>query len=278
MKRFMVKLVLGILAILLIGTVVHAEVLTLADANSVVQIDPTSQDGMKSWTVEHRNYDAKQWFWYRIGSSDREYSLDTLPLSSPPVLSDTDTDGENDTAYMVFSNNILEVTLRLQLLGGDPNSGWSDIAEQIKLKNLSSNPIDLHFFQYNNYLLSDPLQDTVHFYGSTSVEQKGPAVGLSEEWNYGSGSVTGHPFHEASVVPATLNSLNDDLPTTLSGTDDAGPGNVSWAFQWDATISHGGQLFISKDKILQTVPEPSTLLLLLPFAMACLVFGWQRRK
>ncbi|MDB6109574.1 MAG: hypothetical protein JWR69_1324, partial [Pedosphaera sp.] len=41
-----------------------------------------------------------------------------------------------------------------------------------------------------------------------------------------------------------------------------GPGNVTWALQWDLTIAAGGTALISKDKYLEIiVPEPSTFAL-----------------
>ena len=39
-------------------------------------------------------------------------------------------------------------------------------------------------------------------------------------------------------------------------------GDVEWAFQWDQVVTRTTPLLISKDKQLQPVPEPTTLLLL----------------
>ena len=61
---------------------------------------------------------------------------------------------------------------------------------------------------------------------------------------------------EANYYPVTLNSLNSGSPYTLNGTTAAGPGDVTWAFEWDLTIAPGGSAVINKDKGLQ-VPEPS---------------------
>jgi hypothetical protein len=40
-----------------------------------------------------------------------------------------------------------------------------------------------------------------------------------------------------------------------------GPGDVTWAFQWDFQLAAGDSFIISKDKYLNVtiIPEPSTL-------------------
>jgi hypothetical protein len=72
---------------------------------------------------------------------------------------------------------------------------------------------------------------------------------------------------EASIFPDTINSLNDLLPTTLNDVATAGPGDATWALQWDfnlAAVGIGSSVQISKDKRLelQVIPEPSVLGLL----------------
>ena len=70
---------------------------------------------------------------------------------------------------------------------------------------------------------------------------------------------------QVDFVPAILTMLNDGLPSTLNGNiGPMGPGDLCWAFQWDATLGPAGSgtdvLIISKD--IQIVPEPATLSLL----------------
>lgn len=83
---------------------------------------------------------------------------------------------------------------------------------------------------------------------------------------------------EAALFNQTLNELNDANPTTLN--DNAGPigpGDATWAFEWDFTIAAGSSVGISKDKYLSigTVPEPSVLALI---SLGLLAFGVQRRR
>jgi hypothetical protein len=68
---------------------------------------------------------------------------------------------------------------------------------------------------------------------------------------------------EAGLFPGTLNKLNDGVATTLSDNPGpVGPGDATWAFQWDFLIAPGSSALISKDKYIQLVPEPSALALI----------------
>src|SRR5215471_8029332 len=63
----------------------QAVVFTLADNNSVAQIDPTSQNGMFNWSVQGFNELYQQWFWYRVGDAPgtMQHSIDTI---SAPIV------------------------------------------------------------------------------------------------------------------------------------------------------------------------------------------------
>jgi hypothetical protein len=284
MKRFTEKSLLGVVIIGVCGILFFAATcttafavspdITLAHGNSVVVVDPSSQAGMHGWNVDGADWDSHQWFWYRIGDTP-EQSIDTI---SPAVVhtSDSDGDGIDNAAQIAYSNADLDVTVTLTLVGGEPGTGWSDIAEQFILHNNTDNPMPLSFFQYNNFDLSAG-NDSVEFENRNYVLQTGD-VYLWE--NAGEASVTGKPLHQAGyVMPGgLLDQLNDGVATTLDGTDTAGPGDVDWAFQWNMTLPAHGNVIISKDKTLSvTVPEPASILLLSIFG-ACLAFAWRCKK
>jgi len=90
--------------------------------------------------------------------------------------------------------------------------------------------------------------------------------------------------HEGNIFPNTLVSLGDGAPTLLSdlpavGGATLGPGDMTWAFQWDRTVGPGGSFTISKDKMLSVaIPEPSTLVLALLGLLALAgPLAWRRR-
>jgi hypothetical protein len=160
----------------------------------------------------------------------------------------------------------------MSLLGSNWGAGWSDLSEQITIENKTGSPLDLHFFQYNNYTLSGG-QDTVIFDNNNHVTQTGPLQ------NQGEISVSGTPRHEGALVSTTLNSLNDNLPSTLSnGMGSVGPGNVSCAFEWDISIATGRSASIGIDKLLNVVPEPSAIVLLSGGVMGIVLLQLRKRN
>ena len=123
----------------------------------------------------------------------------------------------------------------------------------------------MHFFQYSDFDLNRSathtdtltIDPTLHIVYQTPAPVSGAAV-LSET------TISPRPNHaEANVGSATLAELNDALPTTLNDNlSITTPSDVTWAFEWDASIAHGGTLLISKDKLLAPVPEPAASVLL----------------
>src|SRR5258707_9537392 len=81
----------------------HATTFTLSDKNSSATIDPSSQNGMFNWTVNGVNQLAQQWFWYRVGSTGPESSINTLSLLSA-TASDTNGNGLNDTLFLSYGS------------------------------------------------------------------------------------------------------------------------------------------------------------------------------
>lgn len=229
---------------------------TLIDDNSQVDIDPTTDAGTYTWLVDGVDQLSRQWFWYRIGDGP-EQSIDTV--SAPVVLAP-----HPSILFLTYANSDINVEIRFTLDGGAAGSGASDMGEQISITNPGLEPLDLHFFQYTNFdVQGTALSDRGMFTNSNTVRQWEGAMRLTET------VVTPSPNHrEIDFYPNILNELNDGVATTLSDTpaiDDAiGPGDLSWAYQWDRVIAPGGTFQISKDKNLSAgvIPEPTSLLLL----------------
>jgi PEP-CTERM motif len=242
------------------GAPAWAAPVSLIDSNSVADFSTNTQAGAFSWTVDGIQQLSQQWFWYRIGNT-AEQSIDTLPILSQ-ALSDATGDGFNDTLFTKYNGAGFTLSLKYSLQGGSVGSGASDLGEQISIHNSSGHSLDFHFFQYSNFELNGtPANQTAVFTNNNQVEQVrvGGTGTLSET------VITPVPTHrEIAFFPATLNALNDGSPTTLTDTPIGtviGPGNVTWAYQWDVTIANNATFQISKDKALSFVPEPSALLM-----------------
>ena len=161
-----------------------------------------------------------------------------------------------DTRFVKYDGGSFEIELRFILDGGRPGSGSSDMAELISINNLSGDPLDISFFQYANFDLGGvPAGDTVVFTNPNTVRQSKGLLHLTETVLT---PVSSH--READLFPTTLTKLSDGLPTTLSDTPligtSLGPGDVTWAFQWDVTVSPNSTFQISKDKKLNAIPIP----------------------
>jgi hypothetical protein len=227
----------------------------LTDLNSTVTIDPTSQAGINGWIVDGVNQLYQQWFWYRIGDSSGQSSIDTL---SAPVITQI-TPKQVDLTYQ---NDQLKVEVDYTLTGGASGSHASDLGEIVRVTNVSSQAIPLRFFQYADFDLNgtesgDNVQITTAGGRGVAAQQTGlgkPTVSES--------SVA--PFSdrfEANFYANTLNGLNSGLPYDLNNQSAAGPGDVTWAFQWNRNLNPGDTLLISKDMNIAAVPEPSPLLM-----------------
>ncbi len=241
----------------------HAALYTLIDDNSTAVINDGLSTGMGTWTIDGTDHMLQQWFWYRVGNT-AEAPIDTLVLIVGGVT-DTNFDGNKDTLYLRYGNDQdatqYTVEVRFTLDGASAGSGLSDIAEQITITNTGASSLDFHFFQYSDFDLGGDgaPNDTVQLINANTVRQSDP------DWTISETVVTpAADGFELDFFAITRDKLNDSAATTLgnaSGAGPVGPGNVTWAFQWDKTISAGGAFQISKDKNI--TPEPVTLGLLL---------------
>lgn len=149
----------------------------------------------------------------------------------------------------------------------------SDIAESITVNNTTGTPLSLHFFQYADLNLAGTAG------GDAGVIGVNAFTGLYNTADQVDGTIA---FHEAVITPGASHAEVSMPPSPISGligtatnlnnsTGLTGTGNIAYGFEWDGNglgsilLNPGDQLVISKDKFinLQTVPEPSSLALLM---------------
>lgn len=245
----------AVVALVMLSAPAGAAIYTMTDANSTAVVD-SSGSGMYDWTVDNVQHLNRQWFWYRVGATGPESNLGTLPLGAGG-MSDTNFDGNNETLYLRYLAPQFKAELTFVLTGGSAGSGASDIAEAIKITNTSGTPLDFHFFQYVNlHLGGSTINDSVAILNGNTARQTYGNTIVSETVETPMAS-----HHEVGFYPGTVNSLSDGSPTTLSDmSGPIGPGDLTWAFEWDVTVAPGGSYIISKDK--HVVPEPASMYLL----------------
>lgn len=259
MKSFSkVVLISGLMIVVLGGmTTAHADLFTIEDGNSSATIETEALSGMYNWVVNGTDHLNKQWFWYRVGNTGPEASIDALSVIVEGTT-DTNFDTDHDTLYVKYGGTGFELEVRYSLDGGAAGSVNSDIAENITITNTGDASLDFHFFQYSDFDLGGTAADGgAEVVNSNAVRQWEAGLVLNET------VVTPAPDHwEVAFFQSTSTSLNDAGTTTLSDVSVIGAGDLTWAFQWDFTIDPGEDFQISKDKQIRVVPEPATMLLL----------------
>jgi hypothetical protein len=253
-----------------LNTAAYAASFTLTDGNSSVQLDPASSAGMTNWTVDGTSLLTQQWFWYRVGPAGGELPINTL---SGPVVSQPDAASLITTYTKPGQFSVQAV---YSLVGGATLSGTSDLAEQIKIQNLTGAPLDMHFFQYAFFTDAGSIQLGKNVQGlyNEALVSGGP-IQITE--NVDSAISPGANHGETEPFNVTLTKLNDLLPTQLADVNFQPQGTNTWAFEWDRVINANGTLIISKDLNVEGVvpaPEPPAWSLV---SVGLLAFGMARR-
>jgi len=251
-------------------TVSQAQIVHLSDNGSTADIDTGSSAGMYNWFVGNQNQLNQQWFWYRVGSGGAEAPINTI---GPAVITNPDSRNMSVT----YANSSFSVRIDYFLTGGSLDS---DIAESIRISNLTGSALNFHFFQFSDFNISGTAGgDSVSIRGDPlngydkATQTKG-AFGVAETVDLppASRAQAGNNFIDS---PTTLARLNDGSTTDLNDVTASGPGDAVWALQWDfsnttvdgtgilGAIAGNTSVDVIKDKhlIVQLVPEPSSIVL-----------------
>lgn len=222
-----------------------------------------------TWIVDNISQLFEQNFYIDLTGTTGNAPINLAGLA-PSAFSATDTNlsGDNNNLFVRWADidgSGVDVDINFSLDGGLSGTGLSDLGEQIEISNHSGEAVDLRFFEYVDFDLDGTIGgDTVSSSSSpvASVEQSDVSA-LSETIVtpgpdlYQIGACCGV---EASIL------AGNDLSTLPGVQTSFGPGDASWAFQWNQTIADGGSFQISKDKDIR-VPAP------VPIPAAVWLFG-----
>jgi hypothetical protein len=235
----------------------------LSDLNSTVTINPYSQSGVTPWYVDGIGQLWSQWFWFRAGSSGPERSLEQLGPPTSLTAANTNLDPGDDTLTALYTSSgalpPFTVEVEFSLQGSVAGSKTSDLSEAIRITNTGTSGLSLHFFQYNDFdLTASATDDHAKRVSANVMEQWDSWTVFREEV-----TTTAPDGYEIGPYNSIITSLNDGLPTTLSNSvPTLGPADITWAWQWDLEIGAGETATIGKNKHIEPVPNPATLLLL----------------
>ncbi|HRK20524.1 MAG TPA: PEP-CTERM sorting domain-containing protein [Fimbriimonadaceae bacterium] len=238
----------------------------LSDGNSSASIDPTSDGlpflrGLNSWEVDGVNQVFQQWYWFRVGES-REHPIDEI---GDAVV----TQSAPNSANVAYSNAAVSIDITFTLAGGTAGSRTADISEIVRIVNRSSATLDIHLFEYDDFDVSGTFED------DSAMRLDPSSIVQFDELNKVTvGSVAAPDRWQISEVPDIFDLLDDGVASNLGNTATSnGPGDLAFAFQWDRTLAPGQTFLMSKNELVEAVPEPMTLL-----AMALGLAGLKARR
>jgi len=262
MQYLKMSVLLGVCAVMAAPAAGGVMIFDLADDNSLVSVSTTA--GVLDWIVDGTSQLSRQWFWYRIGD-DPEVPITLLDVDAGVTgATDTNGDGLDDVAYVLYHGAGFDVGVRVSLDGGPVGTPFSDVAEQVTVTNTSAAALDFHFFQFADFDLGGTTlgDEVVHLGNGAQGRYAFNAEQVDDEWTARVAEVATETMaHCEANSAAALNAiLNDGVADDLSDAEQAGPGDVAWAYQWDFVLDPGEAFMLSKDKMI--TPEPATLALL----------------
>jgi hypothetical protein len=228
----------------------EADPISLTHLNSTVTIDPASIAGVFAWSVDGTNHIEQQSFWLGIGTGS-ETDFGSLESVRTTLLG---TRG----LQAVYQDLGFEVEVRYLLTGDVAGSGHSQLRESVNIRNTSGSAMDFRLIQETDLDLGGTAaNDIVEFFGPALWRQREGDLLFSETF------ATPAPHRvEAALFPFTLVHLLDDKPSLLNNVmGPIGPGDVTWASQWNFSLAPGETFAIDVNKEITIIPEPLTLFL-----------------
>jgi len=276
--------VLGAVALAMVAppnAVALTELLTDGNSTSTFTANPGGSQLQATWVVDGTSQLFEQNFYIDVTGTTGNAPINLASLA-PTAFSATDTNlsGSNNNLFVRWgdiSGSGIDVEINFALDGAFAGSGLSDLGEQIEISNSSGQAVDIRFFQYVDFDLDGSI-------GGDSASSSSSPVASIEQSDISTLSETvvtpGPDFYQIGAccgIEASILAGND--LTTSPGVQTAfGPGDASWAFQWNRRIGDNGSFQISKDKNIRVaVPEPATLGLL-GIGLSWLGFAARRRR
>lgn len=279
LRRCAVAAIAALAAGWILSAAAQAAPVTLAEGNSSVSLDNQLQSGLSDWSINGTDHLAQMWFWYRVGATGPESSIDTLAHTPADLLTlDTNFEAGLDTMIAKYTDPQFELTLRVTLSAGSVGSSGSNLVEQVSIKNISGAPLPFNLFQFVHFNLNGVIDpDTVEILGGNTAIQTDTQVSLITTAE--TVALPTPSRRQVGTASSLLTSLNNGTATTLNNS--VGPvtdPSVAFAFQWSHTIPTGGTLLVSSGQNIVAVPEPSTMVLLSMGIVVAGGYGLRRRR
>jgi hypothetical protein len=267
-----------LIAILFAGAVVQsgAQIYTLAIRDTSMQIDLNS--GLSQWKIDGVNQLNLQSLYYSVGSGPVASIYTIAPWSTPTI--ETNLGKTEISLEETYANATIGVGTLYVLTSGRLGSGKATLGQTLTINNPSATAQVFHFYQYSDFDLGGVTggqyvqfsdNGSGHYY---QVVQKGPGeilTGLITAVNGGSNTMS---EVQAGLWDGNKFGLGSGGAVTLDNTLAAGPGNVVYAYEWEATLAAGSSIIISETQTV--VPEPSSMALVASGMFAVALFCRRR--
>lgn len=236
-----------------------AQDITISDVNSSIGLNITNgtfgNAGVTSWVVDGVDQLNRQWLYYRVGPVGAESSIETI---GAPVVTGL---GAN-YVEVLYANSSYGVKFSYTLGGNPVGTGKSGATLGINVINYQASPLDFHLFQYSDFDLNGGASpDSVTFLKAVGkfnrAAQTSGAAWMTNTFS-GVGIPNPTPKVEAGLNNVSLAGLTDLVASDYaSSATNSGPGNVTYAMQWDLSLA-AGTGFSLAETISMQVPEPSS--------------------
>ncbi len=228
------------------GEAARGDGVTLANGTSSAFINTQSQFGHSSWSINGAEELYQQQFWVRSGQSAAELAMSSLPTQSLVKTG-------SDQLEVLYRTDSYDILASYQLFGSQPEVPVSRFFTSIEVTNRTGHDLAISIFHYADFDLNGaPGGEIARFIDAQTVRQtEGDVVVLQQ--------IAPIPQHrELNFYSATRDKLTDAYPTTLDDVDEPlGPGDVTWAFQWDFLLEPYGTTGVSISQYL-ALPEPAS--------------------
>lgn len=237
--------------------------------NSVAFED--SNATIEDWNVGGTDHLSQTSYMYRVGSAGGE-SLFGAGQTVASVQTTTFLSDSLLTTYTDASNGFI-YQMRLTLTGSGDNSHLS-VSQTVT--NTSNGVLDFHLFEYNDLDLggsfaNDSVVSSVN--GATQTDALAQVQFVQTQ--SGGNPIAGSDQDASAAFASILTALSDANPTNLTadfGTHSFGPGDATFASQWDLTLAATGpgsvfqntiekNLEINAPVVTSAIPEPVSAVL-----------------
>jgi hypothetical protein len=254
----------------------QADVVSLNDgASASAAFNTSNGTGLNSLLIGGNQQVVSQWFDYRLGAAaGPAVTIDSANNGVAQTFNSVPGIGVN-TASKFFNGTSnffsvtyagtyaapvavpFDMTVKYTLTSGGAKT--ASIAENITIDDNSatSQSLPISFYEYNHFNLNSQPHDNVSITGAppNTATQISALSGAS---NIETVTTPAPSFYQA----ATGSTLTTEFASTFTNLTDlasAGPGDASWAFEWNPTLTlpGGGTFQISKVRTI-SVPEPGT--------------------